>query len=267
MHPSVSSPPARDERLENYEAKADIALSFAAVAFLVCYATPILKPDLAPSTAQALQFASRVIWVFFAIDFVLRVYVARAHLRYVRTHLLDLAIVVLPFFQPLRLLRLVVLVRLFNRRAGASLRGKIGMYVVSASVIIIFIAALAVLEVERNAPGSHLDSFPDSVWWAFVTVTTVGYGDIAPVTLTGRAVAVGLMIYGIGLLGTVTGTLASWMVEQIDDQGEERKKRESRAHGETLSEVRALRAEIAELRELVAAGAAPGPGAEGERGR
>ncbi|WP_250506137.1 hypothetical protein [Bowdeniella massiliensis] len=54
---------------------------------------------------------------------------------------------------------------------------------------------------------------------------------------------------------------------KIDDQGEERKKRESRAHGETLSEVRALRAEIAELRELVAAGAAPGPGAEGERGR
>lgn len=250
MRPST---PDDDARLAAWEAKADIVLSFAAVGFLICYAVPILRPDLSDSLLQQLNIASRVIWLVFVIDYVLRVAVARRHLHYIATHLLDLAIVALPFFQPLRLLRLVVLVRLFNRRAGATLRGQIGMYVTSASAIVIFIAALAVLDVERAAPHSQLDSFPDSLWWAFVTVTTVGYGDIAPVTLTGRAVAVGLMIYGIGLLGTVTGTLASWMVEKIADDSEAKEKRENLAHSETVSEVRALRAEIAELKELIAA--------------
>ena len=53
------------------------------------------------------------------------------------------------------------------------------------------------------------------MWWAVVTVTTVGYGDFYPITVVGRLVAVGLMIGGIAVLGVVTASVASWLVEQV----------------------------------------------------
>ena len=254
MHPAARFPP--DPRLTRWEARADVVLTVAAVAFLVCYATPILFPQLPAPWPRVLRVANTAIWLFFAADYVVRIVVARRHLHYVRTHLLDLAIVALPFFQPLRLLRLVALFRVLNRRATATLRGRVAQYVGGASVIVVFVSALAVLDVERAAPGSRLDSFSDALWWAFVTVTTVGYGDIAPVTLTGRVLAVGLMMFGIALLGTVTGMLASWLVEKISDDGAPGAREDAAA---LLDEVRALRTEVAALREhLPAVRADPG---------
>lgn len=75
--------------------------------------------------------------------------------------------------------------------------------------------ALAVLDVEANAPESNLTSFGDAVWWAMTTITTVGYGDHYPVTVLGRCVAAGLMIGGVAVLGVVTAAVASWMVQSV----------------------------------------------------
>lgn len=211
----------RDTRLERWESWADIPLSIAALIFLICYAIPILDPDIPAPWPRVLSVTNAIIWIFFGVDYVLRVIIAHHHWHYIRTHILDLLIVVLPFFQPLRLLRLVVLLRVLNRRAGVSLRGRIGMYLASASAVVVVVAALAVLDSERGVPGSQLDNFADALWWAVVSVTTVGYGDIAPVTASGRIIAAGLMICGIGLLGTITGMLASWMVEKISDDSPE----------------------------------------------
>ena len=72
--------------------------------------------------------------------------------------------------------------------------------------------ALAEYYVERRA-GS-MTSFGDSLWWAIVTATTVGYGDLSPVTTEGRIIAVALMLVGIGVIGVFTATVASWFVEQ-----------------------------------------------------
>jgi voltage-gated potassium channel len=79
-----------------------------------------------------------------------------------------------------------------------------------------FCATLAVLDAERSSPDANITDFGDAIWWAVMTMTTVGYGDRYPVTSAGRMVAFGLMIGGIALLGTVTATLASWLVETVE---------------------------------------------------
>ena len=86
-------------------------------------------------------------------------------------------------------------------------------------VIVLAIAggSALVLSVERSAPGANIRNFPDALWWALVTIATVGYGDKYPVTAEGRAIAVVLMVLGIGLFGLIAATLSSFFVRQQQD--------------------------------------------------
>ena len=74
---------------------------------------------------------------------------------------------------------------------------------------IVFVSATLELEFEQHARGSNIHTFADALWWAIVTVTTVGYGDRYPVSAGGRGVALLLMVVGIGLIGVLTATIAS----------------------------------------------------------
>ena len=91
----------------------------------------------------------------------------------------------------------------------------VAIYVAGGASLLAFVAAIAVLDVERSSPDANISDFGDAIWWAVTTMTTVGYGDPSPVTSIGRAVGFGLMLGGIALLGTVTATLASWLVESV----------------------------------------------------
>jgi voltage-gated potassium channel len=108
-----------------------------------------------------------------------------------------------------------------NRRAQSRLRGRVVVYVVGGACLLAFCAALAVLNAERSNPNANIKDFGDATWWAVTTMTTVGYGDRYPVTGVGRLVAFGLMVGGIALLGTVTATLASWLVELVEAEREQ----------------------------------------------
>lgn len=153
--------------------------------------------------------------------------------RWFYTHLFDLAIVVLPMLRPLRLLRLVTILAVLQRTAGAAFRGRVIIYVAGATLLLVWVAALAVLDAERGHDGS-IQILRDGLWWAFVTVTTVGYGDYFPVTPTGQLVAVGVMIGGIALIGVVTATLASWIVEKVSNSNEA-EKAATKAHIDELA--------------------------------
>ena len=232
-------------RQGRWEARADWPLTFAALLFLVAYALPILDLGLSSPVQQVCRAVTWVAWGLFAVDYIARLVLAPDRRRFVRGNVLDLAVVALPVLRPLRLLRLVALLSVLNRYAGDSLRGRVAVYVAGSTSLVLFVASLAALDAERGAKGATITTFPDALWWALTTVTTVGYGDRYPVTAEGRFVAAGLMFAGIALLGIVTAALASWLLDKVREV-EEHAQAATRADVTTLTaEIRALRAVLA----------------------
>lgn len=182
----------------------------------------------------------------FVVDYLVRLALATELGKFFVRNIFDLLVVALPLLRPLRLLRLVTLLHVLNRHAGASLRGRVVVYVAGAASLILFVASLAILDAERGREGANIESFGDALWWALTTVTTVGYGDRFPVTGMGRAVAAGLMLSGIALIGVVTATFASWLIEKVQEV-------EDAAQTATRRDIEALTEQVAELRRALQA--------------
>jgi voltage-gated potassium channel len=268
---SVSPSPApvrqrrrvRRKRLRTWLNNSEWFLAAVAVLFLLAYAWPILQPHLGKDWKRlcgAVQLAS---WIVFLLDYLLRLGAARDRKRYFIRHILDLLIVALPALRPLRLLRLVVLFRVLNRKAAASLQGRVPLYVTVSAATLVICAALAVLDAERNAPGTNITSFGNALWWATVTVTTVGYGDHFPVTLQGRFVAGGLMIGGVALIGVVTASFAAWFIDRVRDEEEEVQAATRRDLDEIVSRLDTLTTEMRALRVATERAAPTVPGEAG----
>ena len=190
-------------------------LMVAALAFLAAYAIPILHPGLPRWLGALCWWTTWITWLLFVLDYLVRLMLAESRRAFVLRHWLDLIVIALPMLRPLRLLRLVPLLSVINRRATTRLQGQVATYVVGGALLLAFIGALAELSAERHAPGATIVNFGDAIWWATTTMTTVGYGDTYPVTVNGRWVAAALMIGGVALLGTVTATFASWLVDRV----------------------------------------------------
>ncbi|MFD4740104.1 potassium channel family protein [Streptomyces virginiae] len=241
-----------------WERRSQTPLLLLAVAFAVAYAVPIVAPDARAQVHRACAYVEWVVWGAFAVDYLVRLALAADRRHFVRTHWLDLAAVVLPLVQPLRLLRLVATLMLVGRRARMAPQIQLTTYVAGAVVGLLMFGSLAVLSVERDAPDGNIKNLGDAVWWSFTTMTTVGYGDHSPTTGLGRVLAVGLMLSGIALLGVVTANIAAWFISRFerDDRAD---MLQLAAIRELQDEVRALRGEVARLGGTAAA--APGAGA------
>ena len=228
-----------------WERRAEWPLTIAALIFLGAFAWPILDPALTATWAATCDVIVWATWCLFVIDYATRVLLSRNRWLFVRSNLIDLLSVVLPILRPLRLLRLLTVLNAINRYAGGSLRGKVILYVTGSVTLTIFVASLAVLDAERGAEGGNIHGFGDAVWWAITTMTTVGYGDRFPVTTTGRVVATGLMLTGIALIGVVTASLASWLLDRV-------KAVEDAAQAATRKDLAVVTAELAALRRELA---------------
>ena len=215
----------------------------ASLLFVVVFAWPILDPGLGDGWALLCLLIVWITWALLVVDIVARLLMAENRWRWLWRHPLDVAMVVLPVLRPLQLLRLVMLLQVLNRYAGNSLRGRVGIYLAGSVTMIVLVGALAMLDVERGGDGP-IQSAGDALWWALTTITTVGYGDTYPVTTAGRFVAVGVMVCGIGVLGVVTASFASWLLERVEEIEEM-----ENGVSATSADVEALRAEIAALRE------------------
>jgi len=109
------------------------------------------------------------------------------------------------------------------------------------TLVMILFSTTLIVEVERKAPNALIKNGGDAVWWALSTITTVGYGDIYPVTTEGRFIAAGLMMVGIALFGSISAFVTSKIILP----------REERDHEGELKEIRALHKEIKELRQTL----------------
>ncbi|MCY4193007.1 MAG: potassium channel family protein [bacterium] len=147
--------------------------------------------------------------------------------RYAISKWYDFAIVALtliPVLMPLRALRSVRVLKLlkafrvaaFAERGFHTVRrmwdGTSGRYVMLAAVALVAASAAGVWLFESDG-GGDIDSWGDTIWWTIVTMTTVGYGDISPVTGTGKAAAIVLMLAGITIFGFITANLAAWFTK------------------------------------------------------
>jgi voltage-gated potassium channel len=211
----------REAFLRRWERVTDWPLIAAGVIFLVAYALPILDPDLPSRLLRLCNWLSWVTWGLFVVDLIVRLVLADQRLRYLVRHWYDVLVVVLPLLRPLWLLRLIPMLMVLNRRAQTRLHGRVAIYVAGGAALLAFCAALAVLDAERSNPDANITDFGDAIWWAITTMTTVGYGDEFPISGLGRLVAFGLMVGGITLLGTVSATLASWLVETVAAEKEQ----------------------------------------------
>ncbi|MGA5326549.1 potassium channel family protein [Streptomyces griseoincarnatus] len=248
---------AEPTALDRWERRTQIPLMALAVLFAIAYALPIVDPDAPRPLLTACHAVNWGVWCAFAGDYAVRLWLSEDRMRFVRGNPLALLAVLLPLVQPLRLLRLVSLL-LAGQRARLASQIRVTTYVAGCCLGLLVFGALAVLEVERGRPDASIHTLEDAVWWAFTTMTTVGYGDMAPTTGWGRILAIGLMLSGIALLGVVTANIAAWFIARFEMDDEEERRQTAAIHTLT-DEVRSLRAEIAALREQSADPAAGPP--------
>jgi voltage-gated potassium channel len=183
-------------------------LDLLAVIFLIDVILIWSFPDGPPAFVRTLNVIAWIVWACFAVDYIAQLLLSVGKARFVQTHKLDLLMVLLPM---LRLVRIFLVLR----RSLASLSTeKIAGSIVSILVGAVFVSAFLMWHVEYNAPGATITTFRYALWWAVVTTTTVGYGDDTPVTVEGRLIAAAVMVAGIGLIGTVSATVAAWFVRR-----------------------------------------------------
>ncbi len=244
--------------LGRWEERSEWPLACIAVVFLTAYSVQVLAPPRG-FASRALDVMLSVLWVAFAVDYLIRLALARHRTQWFVRHILDFVIVVVPFLRPLRLLRLVAVVAALQKAFGNAIRGRVVIYTAASAVLLVYAASLAVLDVEGGDPHAHIKNFGDAIWWSVTTITTVGYGDFYPVTVMGRLVAGLLMIGGMSLIGMITATVATWIVERVAEE-------DSTHAAATAAQIDELRAEVARLTTLLADGAqnrataAPAPG-------
>lgn len=201
------------ERYERWRRLTEWPLTAGGSLFLLLYAINVLAR---PTGGVAIGVTALLVatWLFFFVDYVVRLVLAEQRRRWFVRHLLDLAVVVLPMFGTLEVIRYLMVFALIQRGTVSILRGRVIVYAAGTTALTVFVSALAVYDVERGSHGPIV-TFGDAIWWACTTITSVGYGDYYPVTTTGRIVAIALMVGGIALIGVVTATIASWIIERV----------------------------------------------------
>ncbi len=209
-----------DARYDRWVARMERPLMVASLVFLVVLCLPVIEPHLSSPARVAVSAFNIAIWVFFAVDYLARLRLAPDRRTFVRKHILDLVVVVVPFFRPLRLLRLFSMAGLLARRGRSGMVRDVTIYTGYAALASVFLGAVAVLDVERHAHDARITQFSDAVWFAVSTMTAVPYGDVFPVTQIGRLIAVTLMIIGLVLVGIITAAIAAWLVEFVTGEKE-----------------------------------------------
>lgn len=180
--------------------------------YTITYVSPIYFYPMNHSLVEIFRWSNYFIWTLFLFDYLIQLYLASNKGKFFTTHFIELFLVVVPFFRPLRGLRALLFTSKASFRSKKSYIKSIPILIAVTTVLMILIMGAAVLEIERLTPGSHIKTSSDALWWALVTVTTIGYGDVYPVTAEGRLVAGVLIIFGVAMISALTASFAAWIL-------------------------------------------------------
>ena len=177
------------------------------------------------STAEinVVKVINWTVWVVFVIDYFARLYLAESRKKFFLHNLIDLLSIIpfgafMPGLRALRILRVVYLLRVVSRfsrtitQFGALALKNDFHYLFILTMMLMTLGTIIISRCENM-------NFEDALWWSFVTITTVGYGDISPKSGEGRIVAVVLMFIGIGLISALTANVASFLLRHKNKKG------------------------------------------------
>jgi voltage-gated potassium channel len=199
-------------------------------------------PNLAPQTRNFLNVFELCCVVVFTVEYILRIYIAKNPLKYIFSFygLVDL-LAILPFyltatldlralrsFRVLRLFRAFKLVR-YNRAlkrfhvAARLIKEEVVLFFI-ITLILIYLTSAGIYFFENEAQPESFSSIFHSFWWAIVTLTTVGYGDVYPVTIGGKVFTFFVLIIGVGIVTVPAGLVASALsrAREVEERAEER---------------------------------------------
>ena len=207
----------RIARRTRWERRTRVPLILFGLLFIVSYSLYVLAPDLPPLARLILLTDLVVVWIVFLVDYVVRLAITPTGHRFafVRANIIDLMSVVVPVFRAFRVISLLSDIPYFRARTPTAVRVEVISYAVSYAVLFVYFLSLATLNAERDAPDATITSFGNAIWWACVTLATVGYGDTYPVTVEGRIYAVMLMAGGVAIVGTASALVISYLSERM----------------------------------------------------
>lgn len=198
----------------------------------------VVTADINGSASIVLVGTLFVLWAVLLAEYLVRLVLTPDRRGYLKRRWVEPATVVAPPLQHWHLIgieKMCLLLQEAELRVEVILRHHSLFRVLIAAAATLFLGGWLVLLFEDNAKGSNIHTYPDALWWAIVTVTTVGYGDRYPVSEAGRAVAVVLMLLGIGLIGVLTATVASLFVKEHTDSAKEEYRKGHADLGQQLS--------------------------------
>lgn len=195
-------------------------------------------PNLSPQTRIILQSIEWFSVIVFTLEYVLRIYVSRHKTKFIFSFfgIIDL-LAILPFYlsfgvdlrslRALRFLRLFRILKLarYNRalnhfsRAIKSAKEEILLFIF-ITLILIYFSAVGIYYFENEAQPQHFSSIFDSLWWAIITLTTVGYGDVYPITVGGKVFTFFILMIGLGIVAIPTGIISSALTKSVDKKEE-----------------------------------------------
>ncbi|QFZ53795.1 ion transporter [Oceanihabitans sp. IOP_32] len=195
-------------------------------------------PNLSPQTRIILQSIEWFSVIVFTLEYILRIYVSRHKTKFIFSFfgIIDL-LAILPFYlsfgvdlrslRALRFLRLFRILKLarYNRalnhfsRAIKSAKEEILLFIF-ITLILIYFSAVGIYYFENEAQPQHFSSIFDSLWWAIITLTTVGYGDVYPITVGGKVFTFFILMIGLGIVAIPTGIISSALTKSVDKKEE-----------------------------------------------
>lgn len=192
-------------------------------------------PNLSPESKQLLKYAEYCFVALFTLEYIYRVISTPRKLKFIFSFygIIDL-LAILPFYialgvdlRSLRLFRLLRLIRLLKlvRYSKAINRFNRALFIAKeelivylfASIIMLFLSAVGIFHFEHAAQPQVFTSLLDSLWWAVTSFTTVGYGDLYPITHGGRLFTFFVLMIGLGLVAVPTGIIATALTQARQD--------------------------------------------------